>query len=71
MVECSVCGRKMPPHILIKHIAKSHPEEGEVKETHLSEEPRWDWQKTERCATCGQEHPALLMVYHAHIKHGV
>ena len=32
MEVCSVCGKRMPPHILIKHLAKTH---GLISETKI------------------------------------
>jgi len=81
---CTVCGKKMPPHIIEKHMAKSHPNVKETKE--VKPEPQitpeavsieapthleFDWNKAETCASCGQVHPSLLMRYHAHTEHGV
>ena len=46
----------------------------EVLETKPAEVPthsEFDWNKIEKCMSCGEIHPAMLMVYHAHITHGV
>lgn len=44
-------------------VAPANPEAGASS--------KFDWQKPEVCASCGKELPALIMVYHAHVVHGV
>ncbi len=106
---CTVCGRRMPPHIIPAHMKKSHPvipEKEAMKEDHeikvgdtirtesgidikiTKDEPEpqitpeaasteapshleFDWNKAEKCASCGEIHPSILMRYHAHTQHGV
>ena len=43
----------------------------ETKPATVPTHSEFDWNKIEKCMSCGEIHPAMLMVYHAHITHGV
>ena len=49
-------------------ILESKPESPSLEKV---QENKFDYQKSETCASCGEEHPSILMKYHAHIAHGV
>lgn len=74
-----MCEKSMPKHILVKHIAKSHPF-GDIKE--VREEPKfvnkyetinkkrdWDWGEIRTCAQCHSEWPDKLMSFHLKLEH--
>lgn len=87
MEICSVCGKKMPKHVLVKHMAKPHvpaidndgttmPVVGdsvptEIKILDLVTQTPWDMGEMNTCQQCHEEWPSRLMELHMHVRHGL
>ena len=80
MEQCPHCEKKMPKHILIKHLAKSHPENPatlpETKVVTSTSEPKkwyelWDAGEIKTCAQCHGQWPDKLMGFHLKFEHGL
>ena len=70
---CSVCGKKMPPHILDRHMAKQHPQ---TPKTHIAQDPmkqksKFDYEAAYYCRLCEADIPQILHEFHMHVKHGI
>ena len=65
---CNVCGKKMPPHILSVHMAKSHPTEYTQKE---ERKYKFDYESSYFCRLCNVDIPQILHEFHMHVKHGI
>ena len=82
MEQCPYCEKKMPKHILVKHLAKSHPETSttplETKDKVVTStlEPKkwyevWDAGEIKTCAQCHGRWPDKLMAFHLRFEHGL
>jgi hypothetical protein len=75
LIICDICKKKMPDHILEPHMRKSHgvlaQKEVDLEPEVIFNKPKFDYETGEKCASCGQEIPQILMPYHSHVKHGI
>lgn len=77
---CEICGKKMPPHILEKHIAKRHGSRNttfttieEITPVAATEvkKPGFDYQEVHFCQSCKTDIPEILREFHMHVRHGL
>ena len=82
MEQCPHCEKKMPKHILVKHLAKSHPDISitplETKDEVVISTPEpkkwyelWNAGEIKTCAQCHEEWPNKLMGFHLKFEHGL
>ena len=74
MLICEVCGKKMPKHILVKHMAKSHTEMTDKPSPIFGNDNQpkeWDMGEINTCQQCHEVWPSRLMELHMHVRHGL
>lgn len=76
MKNCPYCDRKMPSHILEKHIAKRHdPMNAPTKvEGKTPTDPwyrQWNPGEVQECQLCKNKFPAQIMGWHLKLEHGL
>jgi len=73
MKKCPHCEKSMPPHILAKHLVKSHsvPTEQESVDQAVKEGVLWDWGEVIECGVCKERWPNKLLRFHLRIEHGI
>lgn len=69
MEKCPYCEKSMPKHILVKHLAKSHPSPENVEVATFTPNPKkwyeeWDAGEIKTCAQCQERWPDKLMAFH-------
>lgn len=82
MEQCPSCEKKMPKHILVKHIAKRHSQKEvttsttgvameNVKVVTTPVVTDWNWGEINVCQQCKEKWPSRLMELHMSVRHGL